>query len=72
VPSHPLSLPSPAGPKQRCGVTRGGTAGGWEEGDETLGEPHTEALEEHCFPKTGFGQDTVRKQATFSISTKAD
>ena len=72
---YPLILPHcphPPAPKLKCGETRGGRAGSQEKRDETPGEPHTEEHEEHCFPKTGFPQDTVRKRASFLMSTKGD
>ena len=71
-PLIPPHCPHPPAPKLKCGETRGGRAGSQEKRDETPGEPHTEAHEEHCFPKTGFPQDTVRKRASFLMSTKGD
>lgn len=64
VPSHSPSVLSPASPKQlwRDQQRQGRGPGG---GRETLGEPHTEAHEGRHFPKTGFGQDTVRNKLSF-------
>lgn len=71
-PLIPPHCPHPPALKLKCGETRGGKAGSRGERDETPGEPPTEAHEEHSFPKRGFRQDTVRKRASFFMSTKVD